>query len=761
MVRKYPAVLTLVFVGGGILFADVGRLPNWMLLVPCLAFCLAGFALLNQPRKAFAAAAFGCSLFFFSAFHYSVKYCDVGPNHVANVAVPKQVYHIFGRVSDWPDLKVDRTEIKVSLDSIADGRTHRVSGIVLLKVSDTTTALQRGDRVELYGRIYPVVAGGSSASFDYRRFLNLKGVFGIVYLPTLLNVRVEKGYRYGMFNLIDRLRSSIRNSLCRNLSPTAAALASGFLIGETRDIPANIYVRFRDSGTLHLLAVSGSNVALVLGFAIILLLPFSISRKRRALVLLVVILVFDLLSYGEPSVMRASTMAALVILAGLVERRYDLNNVIASAAVIIMLFDPAQLFDVGFQLSFVIAWGLIFIVPRLNAYFTPYHNRRWYRWLMFPFMITVVAQLASMGLIAFYFHRIPIISPIANLFVVPLVSIAVIGIMMLLLADLILPLLGAFVGSFVNALLGLVLWLVELMGGESIPMVKIADLSPGAAAIFYLYLFLVVWSLNRKVIRRVIVISALILANIVLLVAAVQAGGDKAEAEINMFSIPGGVAAVVDYAPDSSVDLVITGISAKKYQVEERVIYPNLDRLRVRRINTLFVLSADYDALDDLLRLVEKYQVSAVCHHKRLEKSFADAMRMAAVDTSRLNLTVFGDNRASPKKPGYYPSKLGLLARFKSACVMFSNQFYSEHFDLQAEKEKQFLVIGKTWQACAADWTELHTLGYSKIICSRVEQANRLSVSDEKAPFPAESVPHFIYDLNRMGPLRLSLREAY
>ncbi len=359
MIRKYPSLLVLLFVVFGIVISDQTRLPCWMFLFGSLACCVGGLIGLTRHSGRESTILFGLSLLFFSAFNFGIRFYDVGPRHISRVLQNGETYHIFGEVTDWPRLKTNHTEIKITLDSVATDVTRKVRGTILLKLTDTTTALQRGDRVEFRGRIYSVKGSNLPGKFDYQRYLYLKGVYGIVYLPTLLDVRIDKGNRFGIFNYVDKLRASIRGSFYKNLSPTAAALAAGFLIGETRDIPTTIYSRFRDTGTLHLLAVSGSNVALVVLSFMFLLRPFSLSRRKRAVILLLVVFLFALLSYGEPSVMRASVMAALVIAAGVLERRYDLNNVIAATALIILLFDPAQLYDVGFQLSFVTAWGLI------------------------------------------------------------------------------------------------------------------------------------------------------------------------------------------------------------------------------------------------------------------------------------------------------------------------------------------------------------------------------------------------------------------
>ncbi|MDH4034178.1 MAG: ComEC family competence protein, partial [candidate division Zixibacteria bacterium] len=572
MIRKYPAVFLVPFIIVGIIGADLCRWPSEWFLLASLVLCLVALAVMRSHRTA-ATILFGLLLTCFSAFHYGIRYYDTGPTHLANHFQDGNRYRIYGQVSDWPDLKSFGTEIKIAVDSIEQDRMQVVHGSMMLKVSDSSTSLAWGDRIEFQGRIYSLKGGESPTGFDYRRYLNLRGVSALVYLPNLNNVRVDTRGRPWLLSWVDALRLEILSSFQDNLEPSPSALAAGFLIGETRNIPPEVYQRFRDSGTLHLLAVSGSNVALVVAFMMLVLRPFGLSRRRRAIVLLAFVLMFAALSYGEPSVIRASIMAALVITAALVQRRYDLNNLIAVAAMAILLYDPAQFFNVGFQLSFVVAWGLIFIMPRLHERFTGFHGRGWYRWLVFPVLLALTAQLCAAPLTAFYFHRVPLISPIANLVIVPLVSLAVVGSLCLLLADLILPLLGAFVGSLLNLLLILILKLLAVFGGEQSQVWEVSEPSWLLAVAVYFALVLGAMALTKRSARRWLLIGLLLLANVGLVA---QIDPTPKGGSLELFTVPGGVAALYRQVGNQNGDLVITGLRRKPYPIDAKVLAPAL-----------------------------------------------------------------------------------------------------------------------------------------------------------------------------------------
>ncbi|MBI5266868.1 MAG: ComEC/Rec2 family competence protein, partial [candidate division Zixibacteria bacterium] len=288
MFRKYPAIPPLCAVILGIVLADRFQFPPWLFLIFGLTAGLVALAFLSRRRLQISAVLGALALGSLAGCFFVIRYCERGPNHVSRLVSTKEIVRLYGSVADWPDLRDNRTEYLIDLDSILTNRVRQTEGRVLLKVTDTSTALQRGDRIEFYGRIYFVDTAGVRRSVYLRR-LNLKGVAGTVYLPTLLDVRIDRRPAYGVYAVVDQIREHILRALERNLSTESAAVAKGFLLGETRQISKEVYQLFRDSGTLHVLAVSGANVALVLLFVLIALRPFSVRQPWRGIILLIVV----------------------------------------------------------------------------------------------------------------------------------------------------------------------------------------------------------------------------------------------------------------------------------------------------------------------------------------------------------------------------------------------------------------------------------------------------------------------------------------
>lgn len=751
MFRAYPSLFLLLAIVPGIVLADQFSLPVWIYLpVAGLATGL-GCILLSREKRSQAVVALGLALFFFSAFHYSVRFYPTGEGHVANFADGRQRYHIFGQVSDWPRLRINRTELKVRVDSLISDEVYPVRGTVMLRIGDTTTSLQRGDRIEFYGRIYPLRGSSVPGGFDYQRYLNLKGVYGMVYLTTFIDLRRDERNRYGLYSLTDKLRAGIVDALNRNLSPRAAALAAGFLIGETRNIPADVYSWFRDSGTLHLLAVSGSNVALVLGFFIFLMRPLSLSRRARTAFLLGVLVLFTMVSYGEPSVVRASVMATLILLGRLVQRRIDLNNIISAAAAIILLVDPTQLFDVGFQLSFVTAWGLIFVTPAVLQRFPVDRRRWWYFWIVLPLVISIVAQLCSTPLIAYYFHRIPILSVPANLLIVLLTSGAVLGVLAVLLADFILPIVGAFVGSLLDLWMALILRCLQFFGGEEAPVLQIESIPVGIVIASYVYIVLTVWAIKSRRARRLILISLAILTNIALLLPSIGHLMPKDDTDIWLTTVPGGIAAIIRQEGQPHGDLVITGMMGRDYPIDDRILIPMLERLEVKTLRSIFVISADYSAIDDLIRTADKLTASRIVVPKHLEQSFGDAGRTLPGGT---RIEVSPEFPVRPIKEGFYPYESGLIWITPDSPMLFVDRLDSGSVATAAEAGVHYLVVGHRLDEADNLWPGAVLPRLKSVVARSARQQGADRTHPARVPFGADSV--FIIELDQEGARHLS-----
>jgi competence protein ComEC len=247
--------------------------------------------------------------------------------------------------------------------------------------------------------------------------MRIRGVEGAVYLKDdkkiTLAVRNSGGWR----SHLSRIREQVEEKLTTGLPPKAGAVIKGFVLGITRDIEPSTYDLFRKTGTLHLLAVSGANVAWVAMLPIFLLKLFFLPLRTRYLVALFVVWVFVLLTDLQASVLRAAIMFTFWTVSKVVYREVSGMQSVGLSGLFLLGINPLWFFDIGFELSYLAAFGLIFFSFKESGAFDP----RSLASRLLPFLTTpVVAFSATFPLIAFYFNQVTPVSLLSNLFAVPL-----------------------------------------------------------------------------------------------------------------------------------------------------------------------------------------------------------------------------------------------------------------------------------------------------------------------------------------------------
>jgi ComEC/Rec2-related protein len=507
---RYPAVVLMVCTVAGTLLGrrlDPGLPVVYVFVVAAACFLLYGFLRLRREFFIIPLALMTIALALFNA---NKNYRSLPPDDIGRLVGCEEKIRFFGEIVKWPLLKRHKTLLVCRLDSVMiDQSVRRASGVILINLSRETTHFSLYDRISFSGKLREAQTGGYPGQFDYSRYLGSKGIRGTVWVSDPGYIMILKEHRNLFANGINVVRRWILECFQKNLSDRASALASGFLIGETRDIPDDVYLAFRRTGTMHLLAVSGSNVALVLVVVAFLLRFIRLGRVPRLMTLLIVILVFSHLSYNQPSVVRASIMAALILVARALYRRADLHNIIGAAATILIFFDPGNLYDIGFQLSFAVTWGLILFLPHINRLIVDRKVSRLLRYLLLIIFSSLIATLISAPITAYYFGEVSLVTVISNLLVVPLVSASVIGIVILLLVNLALPAPAILPGVFLDRLLVLIQDVVLWFGRWKFAVATTASFPAVYVFGFLIGVTILMLAVSHRLMRRMLILFLL------------------------------------------------------------------------------------------------------------------------------------------------------------------------------------------------------------------------------------------------------------
>ncbi|MGN1208201.1 MAG: ComEC/Rec2 family competence protein, partial [Christensenellales bacterium] len=320
--------------------------------------------------------------------------------------------------------------------------------------------------------VMPQICVGDHLKFDANLIVNyvLKdGKFNSYYYrndlkyycyTTLDTVETEKG----TMHFDEKCREKVKNILFENLSYNNASIAYASIFGDKTLLDQNVVDAFSISGTAHLLCVSGLHVGFLATLLYFVLNLCKVKKKYSFCVVAIVLLIYSYLCGFSPSVVRASLMSIVFAFADASGKvRYDSLSSLAFAGLLILLFKPFYVFDVGFQLSFSACFGIILLAPLFVKFFK---RIGFYNKISNAFCITLSAQIGTFPILFHNFKSLSFLSVIANIFIVPLFSFVFMLTLVFLLINLILPF--GFLFKIVEMLLNFVVFITKGFGAVQV-----------------------------------------------------------------------------------------------------------------------------------------------------------------------------------------------------------------------------------------------------------------------------------------------------
>ena len=384
-----------------------------------------------------------------------------------------QTFRLTGVVSADPSpglkttLQVEARSITPLQNGTAAGQTQTVSGR-LLAVTASGQSFRYGDLVELEGSLSSL--DNSQEGQASQGALARQGVQTILYFPQLKLVQHDAGSP--LLGLLYNMRQQARRTINEILPAPESALLSGILLGISSDLPDAAVGAFQATGTAHIWAISGFNIAIVSGLLITLfgrLLP----RRRLAasLIAIGVITAYTLLVGANPSVVRAAIMGTVGMFGPLLGRRQVGVNSLTFTAAVMCLFDPGLPWSISFQLSFMATLGLVLFGDPLQQGLERLLARRlspaWAQRAAGPvceyFLLTLAAQVMTLPITAIHFQRVSLSAVLANPLVLPVQSLVMVLGGLALVGGLIFIPLGQALAALAWPLLAYTMRVVELL----------------------------------------------------------------------------------------------------------------------------------------------------------------------------------------------------------------------------------------------------------------------------------------------------------
>lgn len=284
-------------------------------------------------------------------------------------------------------------------------------------------------KAEIY--LNKVKANAQDFGFDYQKYLGRKQIYFQGYAPNSFQVAEKENITFS--EKIKQKRLEILQNIDQaKLSDKSKEFTKGIILADRTEMDRETVEDFSKSGLVHILAISGSHMAIIFWLILLLMKPIFPANFRNVpiVISLIFIWLFTIFIDFGSSVIRSCMMISAYYFYVLLQRKPDLLHAMAISGLAILIFDTNQLFDVGFQLSFIAVFGIFWLNEPILKYL-PKPKNNVQNFFVNVISISIAAQLATLPLVIYYFHQYSLISVIANLVVIPFSEIIIVFALMM------------------------------------------------------------------------------------------------------------------------------------------------------------------------------------------------------------------------------------------------------------------------------------------------------------------------------------------
>ena len=303
---------------------------------------------------------------------------------------------------------------------------HFVSGKLLLNVKKDTLpfTISIDDIYVSKTKLKPLNLPLNPHQFNYKKYLNKKNIYNQLSISKTNFLKIDST-KHSLVGYASFLREMINKKLkTYHFSKDELAILNALLLGQRQDISKDIYKSYTKAGAIHILAVSGLHVGIILMLLHYLFRPLDYLNNGK--VIKTITIVFLLWCYAfiaglSPSVVRAVSMFTVFAIAMNLKRPTNIYNTVAISILFLLLFKPSLLFDVGFQMSYLAVLAIVTVEPMLNKLWKPKFKVLSFFWKTLT--VTLAAQIGVVPISLFYFHQFPGLFFLSNLVIIPCLGI--------------------------------------------------------------------------------------------------------------------------------------------------------------------------------------------------------------------------------------------------------------------------------------------------------------------------------------------------
>ena len=358
---------------------------------------------------------------------------------------------IEGNVKEIKNTQNDRVYLTVKTKAI--NKQALESGLLIVLDQASGTKITVGDNVELTGKITKPAEKRNPGGFNYALYLESKKIYGQVWIDNEESLKIVS-HQDNLWTYAEQLKNSCAALYDRVYTKEQATLIKGIVLGEKTQ-SEDMTALFQEAGISHVLAISGLHVGYLFLLVQFGFKKFKINVRLQSLWMAIILMLYVLITGGSTSVIRAALMLWLSIFAITLKESTDAVNNLAFAAILILLVNPAQLFSVSFQLSFLAILAIIMFYRPIN-YKVNVHNHHYLE----NIILTSVVSIGILPVLLINFHVFNFMTFIGNILIVPLIGILLLY-NLAIIPFLFLPMLGGLITYPSKILCDLIFFLTQ------------------------------------------------------------------------------------------------------------------------------------------------------------------------------------------------------------------------------------------------------------------------------------------------------------
>ena len=480
--------------------------------------------------------------------------------------------------------------------------------LISIKKSQQIDKINYGDLIYLEGKLEIPKIATNYKGFDYRQYLKTKKIQGIVIADNVKILKVK--YKN---NLIYQIQKKIKETIKEKLPDETGNLLLAILVGDKKDLSEQIQINFKNSNLSHMLAVSGAHVSYIIVGLTYITQNLIMGKRKGRVFCIFFLIIFMAITNFTPSVTRACIMAILTLVSKILYKKADIYTNISISALIILLYNPYSLLDLGFQLSF---GGTIGIVIFMRFIKKKQEEPKLLNYIKQMALVSIYANIIIIPIIMNNFNTVSLTFLVSNILASPILAIIVIVGFSIIIISIISHSLSNILVFWLNPILNLLIKISSFC--SKLPFAKILVVTPYIFNILFYYT-IILYLVNYNNLKQFIKKKTVILLSIILILSNFIFYILPQDLKIYFIDVGQGDSTLI--VTPSKKTILIDGGGSESFDVGEKVLLPYLLDRRIRKIDYIMISHFDTDHCKGIFTVIENLKVKNIIISKQAKKS--------------------------------------------------------------------------------------------------------------------------------------------